>query len=104
MDISTANGDAEGLLFDWKLDVERLEREARTATQIRQPNDWALVEAECSQDLIAAELKAAQARNDTSGATARTVEHLKTWELRVARVIHQLRALQRESRHLGAIG
>lgn len=81
------------LLFDWNLDVERLEREARKALQDKQPNDWALVEAECSQDLVAAELKAALARRDDSEATKRTIEHLKAWEMRIERVIRQLRSL-----------
>jgi hypothetical protein len=85
--------DEGGLLFDWKLDIERLEREARDAMARRQPNDWALVEAECSQDLIEAELKAAQARLDKGEATRRTVEHLVEWSRRIDQVIGQLRSI-----------
>jgi chromosome segregation ATPase len=102
MEIATANESLEGLLFDWKLDVERLEREARAAAQARQPNDWALVEAECSQDLIASELKALEARKDSSEATARTIQHLKEWERRVERVIKQLRSLTAQDARLAA--
>ena len=94
MEMTTANSHTTDLLFDWKLDVERLEREARVAVQARQPNDWALVEAECSQDLIAAELKAAIARRNRDEAGTGTIEHLKAWQMRIDRVIQQLQSLQ----------
>jgi hypothetical protein len=93
MEMTTPNAKSDGLLFDWKLDVERLEREARAAVQAKRPNDWTLVEAECSQDLVAAELKAALARKDQSEAAVRTIEHLRAWDMRIGRVIRQLRAL-----------
>ena len=81
------------LLFDWKLDVERLEREARAAVQSRRSNPWTLVEAECSQDLITAELDAALAHKERTEAVAQTIEHLTAWRMRVERVIRQLRSL-----------
>ena len=93
MEMTAVNDHNEGPLFDWKLDVERLEREARAALHTKQPNDWALVEAECSQDLIAAELRAVLARKERSDVTARTVEHLKAWEMRLGRAIRQLRSV-----------
>jgi len=92
--MTTASSQSDELLFNWRLDVERLEREAREAIQIRQPNDWALVEAECSKDLIAAELKAVEGRADVAGRASKTIQHLRGWEMRVDRVIRQLRALQ----------
>ena len=81
------------LLFDWKLDVERLEREAGAAVLANKPNDWALVEAECSQDLITADLKAAIKRKDRSDAAVRTIQHLQAWAMRIDHVVRQLRAL-----------
>lgn len=90
---SPFSADEVGLLFDWKLDIERLEREARDAMARRQTNDWALVEAECSQDLIEAELKAAQAQYDKGEATQRKVEHLVEWSRRIHQVIGQLRSI-----------
>lgn len=95
MEMTAANDRGDALLFDWKLDVERLEREARAALQTKQPNGWCLVEAECSLDLIAAEIKAALARKNRSEAMVRTIEHLKAWEMRINRVIRQLRSLER---------
>src|SRR4051812_14407389 len=93
MDLSPGADRFDGFLFDWKLDVERLEREARTAVQANQPNDWALVEAECSQDLISAELKAVVARKERSMATIQTIGHLKAWAMRIDRVVRHLRAI-----------
>jgi len=94
MNITTTGDGREELLFDWKLDVERLEREAREATQAREPNDWTLAEAECSKDLIAAELKAMEGKTNTTVSVSSTIQHLRSWEIRVDRVIRQLRALQ----------
>lgn len=46
------------LLFDWQLDIERLEQQADVAAATGVPDPWALVEVECSLDLIEAELSA----------------------------------------------
>ena len=86
-------GNSPDLMFDWKLDIERLERQARQAVQTRRPDDWALVEAECSQDLIAAELTTLKARHPRTEAMTATIEHLQSWSLRVDRVIRQLRSV-----------
>ena len=86
-------GNVPELLFDWKLDIERLEREARQAVQTRRTDDWALVEAECSKDLIEAEMAALRGKNQKTEAVAATMAHLRSWSLRVDRIISQLRSI-----------
>jgi hypothetical protein len=82
----------EELLFDWQLDVSRLEKEAFDAGQSKSADPWALAEAECSLDLIEAEMAAV--RNSPPGeARTRTLAHLDAWRLRLERVIRNLRAL-----------
>jgi hypothetical protein len=92
-DIQPVRKQAPDLLFDWQLDVERLEREAQTAAKSRRPDDWALVEAECSLDLIDAELAAVRKSKSDPALVATTVTHLTQWRARVGRVIDRLRAL-----------
>lgn len=53
---------------------------------------WALAEAECSLDLIQAELAAARA-GPASEARTRTVAHLDAWRLRIERVVRNLQVL-----------
>lgn len=84
------------LLFDWSLDVTRLERDAQSASTTNTPNDWALVEAECSLDLIDAEISAARAAPSGPQRDA-TIARLVVWRGRVDRVIRQLRAVPRSS-------
>jgi len=76
-------------LFDWQLDVERLEREAKAARQAGSSDPWTRVEAECSLDLIDAELKALRGRDDA----AESVVQLRSWKARVERVIRLLGAV-----------
>jgi hypothetical protein len=83
---------ADQLLFDWQLDVSRLEKEAFDAKQNKVANPWALAEAECSLDLIDAEIVANRAA-PPSDARTRTLAHLDAWRLRVERVIRNLRSL-----------
>lgn len=92
-DIQPARKQVPDLLFDWQLDVERLEREAQAAAKSRRPDDWALVEAECSLDLIDAELAAIRKSQSDPALVAMTVAHLTQWRARVGRVIERLRAL-----------
>jgi len=80
-------------LFDWQLDIERLERQAWQAVRTHRPDDWALVEAECSKDLIEAEMTAVKAKSAKTEAVATTMEHLQSWSRRVDRVIGQLRSI-----------
>ena len=83
---------ASDILFDWNLDVARLERDAQLASTTKRPNDWALAEAECSLDLIDAELSAARAKQPGRQRDA-TISRLVTWRARVDGVIRQLRAV-----------
>lgn len=78
-------------LFDWKLDVQRLEREAKAALAAGRSDPWTIVEAECSLDLIEAELVALMGR-DPRQVTDSIVE-LRSWKARVERVIRTLRSL-----------
>lgn len=78
-------------LFDWKLDVQRLEREAKATLSAGRSDPWTIVEAECSLDLIEAELVALKGR-DSRQVTDSIVE-LRSWKARVERVIRTLRSL-----------
>lgn len=82
----------EELLFDWQLDVSRLEKEAYEAKQRSTPDPWALVEAECSLDLVDAEIAAIRG-SPSSEARKKTLAHLDAWRLRLERVIRNLRSL-----------
>jgi hypothetical protein len=95
IDIRPAPQQASEFLFDWQVDVERLEREAQAAAERRQADDWALVEAECSLDLIDAELSAAHASRSNKEVAAATIRQLSEWRARVERTIRKLRSLQR---------
>jgi hypothetical protein len=83
------------MLFDWQLDIQRLEREADEAAAAGAPDPWALVEAECSLDLIDAELLALNKGDPRQ--TAATVQHLKRWRLRTEAVLLKLRQLEETS-------
>jgi hypothetical protein len=78
-------------LFDWQLDVERLEREARAARQAGQPDPWTRIEAECSLDLIEAELAALRGRGPHEAGDG--VVALRSWKARIERVIQMLATL-----------
>lgn len=84
------------LLFDWQIDVSRLEKAAIDAKQNNVTDPWALAEAECSLDLIQAELAAARA-GPASDARTRTVAHLDAWRLRIERVIRNLHSMMLRS-------
>ena len=75
-------------LFDWQLDVERLEREAKAARQAGRLDPWTRVEAECSLDLIDAELKALRGRERDEA--AESMVELRSWKARIERVIRLL--------------
>jgi hypothetical protein len=78
-------------LFDWHLDVQRLEREAKAAAAAGRGDPWALVEAECSLDLIEAELAALKGRDPRQ--VGDSVSELRIWKARVERVIRTLQSL-----------
>lgn len=78
-------------LFDWHLDVRRLEREAKQATSAGRADPWTLVEAECSLDLIGAELAAL--KNRDSRQVADSVAELQSWRARIERVVRTLQSL-----------
>lgn len=77
-------------LFDWQLDVERLEREARAARQAGRPDPWTRIEAECSLDLIEAELAALRGRGREEADDSAL--QLRSWKVRIERVIGMLEA------------
>ena len=80
--------EVQNRLFDWQLDVERLEREARAAKQAGRPDPWTKIEAECSLDLIEAELIALRGRERDESAAS--VVELRSWKSRIERVIRML--------------
>jgi len=90
MNVRPASGQANERLFDWKLDVERLEREAQRAVQQRRPDPWALAEAECSLDLIDAEIAALRPKGAQGDAVVHSVTQLEGWRARLAQVIRTL--------------
>lgn len=94
-DIRPAQAQVPEMLFDWQLDIERLEREAFAARKSGEPNDWALVEAECSLDLIDAELATIRSSRAAPDEVAATRAHLSQWRARVERVIGQLQMVGR---------
>ncbi|WP_423065183.1 hypothetical protein [Devosia sp. CN2-171] len=97
MNVRPASGQANELLFDWKLDVERLEREARSAVERRQSDPWALVEAECSLDLIDAEIAALRLKGRESAA-AHSLAHLSGWRTRIERAVRMLNSVPADER------
>ncbi|MDC9822759.1 hypothetical protein PRN20_03345 [Devosia sp. ZB163] len=90
-DFSTSSS-GEELLFDWQLDVSRLEKEAFDAKQNKIADPWALVEAECSLDLVDAEIAAIRG-SSPSEARTKILAHLEAWRLRLERVVRNLRSL-----------
>lgn len=91
MELQHATEHAPGRLFDWQLDVQRLEREARAAAGTRRSDPWTKVEAECSLDLIEAELVALKKRDPRE--VAESIVELRSWKARVERVLRTLDAL-----------
>lgn len=92
MELSSNAAHPGELLFDWQIDVSRLEKEAFEAKQLARPNPWALVEAECSLDLVDAEIAAAKA-SSPGKEREQTLAHLNAWRLRLVRVIRNLGTL-----------
>lgn len=78
-------------LFDWQLDVQRLEREAKAALATGRRDPWTTIEAECSLDLIEAELVALRGRDPRQVSDG--IVELRSWKARVERVIRMLRSL-----------
>jgi hypothetical protein len=98
MNIRPASAQAHELLFDWKLDVERLEGEARRAVERRQADPWTLAEAECSLDLIDAEMAALRPKGSQGSAAAHSLAQLSSWRTRMERVIRTLSSLPEDER------
>lgn len=91
-DITPPPAASGSLLFDWQLDIERLEQQADEAAATGVPDPWVLVEAECSLDLIEAELSALSkidARKSDPSAT-----YLKRWRDRAEALLMRLRKLE----------
>lgn len=91
MALQHATEHAPGRSFDWQLDVQRLERAAKEATLAGRADPWTRVEAECSLDLIEAELAALKDRDPRQ--VADSVTELRSWKARVERVIRALQSL-----------
>lgn len=77
------------LLFDWQLDIERQEQQVEQAAAAGIPDPWAQFEAECSLDLIEAEL-AALAKVDTRQSAPATT-YLRRWRHRAEALLARLR-------------
>lgn len=75
------------LLFDWQLDIERLEQQVEQAAAAGVPDPWAQVEAECSLDLIEAELAALRK-------SAPATTYLRRWRDRAEALLVRLRTLE----------
>lgn len=87
----TSAAPASAPLFDWHLDVQRLEREAKSALAAGRSDPWTTVEAECSLDLIEAELVAMKGRDPRQ--VSDSIVELRSWKARIERVIRTLRSL-----------
>jgi len=81
-------------LFDWQHDIERLTRQTRAAMTNRRSDEWALAEAQCTLDLIMAELLAARCdRKADAEAALSTVARLEIWRAQVEGLIQDLQSL-----------
>jgi len=78
-------------LFDWQLDVQRLEREADKAAATGAVDPWTLIEAECSLDLIDAELLAL--RHAPADRATASFSLLQRWRARTEALVQRLREL-----------
>lgn len=96
MNVGPASAQAHELLFNWKLDVERLEREAGRAVERQQTDPWTLVDAECSLDLIDAEIAALRPKGSQGGAATHSLAQLGGWRSRIERVIRTLGSLPQD--------
>lgn len=93
VDSRPADMQADDFLFDWQLDVDRLERETQAAVARRRADPWSLAEAECSLDLIDAEIAALRSARKDGTATSRSLARLTDWRARMERVARQLKAI-----------
>jgi hypothetical protein len=81
-------------LFDWQHDIERLARQTRAAMALHKSDEWALAEAECTLDLIVAELVAVRRdRNADTEAAANMALRLEAWHAEVEGLIRELQSL-----------
>lgn len=79
------------LWFDWRPDLERLEKAAEAARRTHNADPWTLAEAECWLDLIEAELIALKhAPPDAVAESSR--RQLEAWRKRVEAMIPVLKA------------
>ena len=92
IDVQPALRQDANLLFDWRLDVQRLEREAKAAAAVGRADPWTQVEAECSLDLIEAELKALRGREPHEAGDS--IVQLRSWKARLERVIRLLGSIE----------
>ena len=87
-------------LFDWKSDIERLERHAEAARLGGTSDPWTLCEAECSLDLIDNELSTLNALDARRAEVAETIRRHQAWRSRLERVIAELQPLEVRSSEL----
>ena len=90
MEMQRAPSSPEASLFDWELDLERLEREAKEAAESGRRDDLALAEAECSLDLVDAEIMALRSAKAEAAEIAKSLAKLHAWRARILRVIQSL--------------
>ncbi len=92
-------------LPDWLPDIERLRRDADRAREQQQPDPWLLVEVECWQDLLEAEI-AAQKRLASGTDVMEALQALKANLGSIARDLQRLNSpqnrLRAHSRHQAA--
>jgi hypothetical protein len=81
-------------LFDWQHDIERLAQQTQAAIARDKSDEWALAEAECTLDLIVAELVAVR-RDRTADveAAANMAGRLEAWHAQVEGLIRELQSL-----------
>ncbi|MDB5542134.1 MAG: hypothetical protein JWQ89_3861 [Devosia sp.] len=85
------------VLFDWKSDVQRLERHLAAARADGMPDPWTLAEAECSIDLIDNELLTFRSLDARRPEVAETIRRHLEWRARIAEVIAQLQDLESQA-------
>lgn len=93
LEIQSPTHHSISLTFDWQKDLQSLEREATVSEETGQRDDLALIDAECSLDLIDADLAAVGRASVDLGTKEQTRRRLTAWRRRMARLIDRLRAV-----------
>jgi hypothetical protein len=82
------------VLFDWKSDIERLERQLYDAHHGAAPDPWTLCEAECSLDLVENELSTLISQDHRRPGIVEAIRRHEMWRARLNRVIAALHELE----------